>query len=59
MQAGRLKGRNMLFLSLVTLTLDLDLQTTPSAGPNTSSMWTWRKSVQPFPRYFIHKQKTL
>jgi len=22
-----------------------------------SSMWIWRKSVQRFPRYFIHKQK--
>ena len=25
---------------------------------NTSSVWMWRKSVQRFPRYFIHKQKT-
>jgi len=42
----------------VTLTFDLDLQTRPSEGRNTSSVWIWRKSVQRFPRYFIHKQKT-
>ena len=30
---------------------DLDLQTHPSEGPNTSSVWIWRN------RYFIHKQK--
>jgi len=49
----------MPFLSLVTLTFDLylDLQTRPSEGPNTSSVWIWRKSVQRFPRYFIHKPK--
>ena len=41
-----------------SLTFDLDLQTRPSEGPNTSSVWIWRKSVQRFPRYFIHKQKT-
>jgi len=45
------------FLSLVTLSSDLDIQTRPSEGANTSSVWIWRKSVQPFPRYFIHKQK--
>jgi len=39
------------------LTFDLDLQTRPSQGPNTSSVWSWPKSVQRFPRYFIHKQK--
>jgi len=39
------------FLSLVTLTFDL--QTCPSEGPNTSSMWIWRKSIQ----QFIYKQK--
>jgi len=44
------------FLSLVTLIFDL--QTSPSKGPNTSSMWIWRKSVQLFQRYFIHKQKS-
>jgi len=38
--------------------IDLDLQTRPSEGPNTSSMWIWRTSVQWFPRYFIHKQKS-
>jgi len=37
--------------------IDRDLQTQPSEGPNTSSVWVWRKSVQHFPRYFIHKQK--
>jgi len=45
------------FLSMVTLTFDLDLQTRPSEGPNTSALWIWRKSVQRFPRYLIHKQK--
>jgi len=39
-------------------TFDLDIQTRPSEGPNMSSVWIWRKSVQRFPRYFIHKQKT-
>jgi len=45
----------MPFLSLVTLTFDLGLQTSPSEGLNTSSMWIWRKSVQQFPIYFIQK----
>jgi len=45
-------------LSLVNLTFDFDLQTRPSEGPNTSLVWIWRKSVQRFRRYFIHKQKT-
>jgi len=45
------------FLFLITLILDLDIQTRPSKGPNTSSLWISRKSVQQFPRYFIHKQK--
>jgi len=36
---------------------DLDLQTCPNKGPNTSSMWIWCKSVQQFPGCFIHKQK--
>ena len=43
-------------LSLVTLTFDLNIQTHPSEGSNTSSMWIWRKSVQRFQSYFIHKQ---
>jgi len=43
-------------LSLVKLTFDLDIQTRPSEWPNTSSLWIWRKSVQPFQRYLIHKQ---
>jgi len=46
------------FLSLVTLTFDLNLQTRPREGPNTSSVLIWCKSFQRFPRYFIHKQKT-
>ena len=35
------------------LTFNFDLQTRPSEGPNTSSVWIWRKSVQRFLRYFI------
>jgi len=48
--AGRRKGRKMPFLSLVTLTFDLDIQTRPSEGPNTnsSSLQIWCKSVQQF-----------
>ena len=46
------------FLSVVTLTFDLDIHTRPSEGPSTSSVWIWHKSVQRFPRYFIHKQKS-
>jgi len=38
-----LKGPKNAVLSLVTLTFDL--QTRPSEGPNTSSVWIWRKSV--------------
>ena len=50
------KGRKCwVFLSLVTL--NFDLQTRPSQGPNTSSMWIWHKSTQQFPRYFIHNKK--
>jgi len=44
------------FLSMVTLTFDLDIQTRPNEGPNTSSLWIWRKSVHRFPRCFIHKK---
>jgi len=33
-------------LSLVTLTFDLNVQTRPSEGPNTSTLWMWCKSVQ-------------
>jgi len=36
-QAGE-KGGKMPFSSLVTLTFDLDTQTGPSEGPNTSSL---------------------
>ena len=30
--------------------VDLDLQSCPSKGPNMSSIWIWRKSVQQFPK---------
>jgi len=42
---------------MVTVTFDLDLQTRPNEGPNTSSVWIWRKSVQRFPRYFTYTNK--
>jgi len=32
------RAENAVLLSLVTLTFDIDLQTRPSEGPNTSSM---------------------
>jgi len=54
----RVAGVPSAFLSLVTLTFDLDIQTRPSEGPNTSNLWISRKSVQRFPRYVMHKQKT-
>jgi len=41
----------------VTLTFDLDIQTRPSDGPNTSTQWILCKSVQRFQRYLRHKQK--
>ena len=47
----------MPFLSLVTLTFDLDIQTPTSEGPSMFPLCIWRKSVQRFPMYFIHKQK--
>jgi len=46
------------FLVLVTLTFDLDIQTRRSEGPNTSSLWIWCKSFQPFPRYDSQTKKT-
>jgi len=46
------------FLSLVTLTFDLDIQTLLSEGPSTSSLCISRKSVQRFPRYLSDKQKS-
>jgi len=55
---GRRKGRKMPFVSLEALTLDLDLQSHPNEGPNTSSLWIWHKSIQRFTRYFIHKQNS-
>jgi len=54
--AGLQNGRKMPFLSLETLTFDLDIQTRPSEGPDTSFLWIWRKAGQQFQRYFIHKQ---
>jgi len=48
------KGQKMPFLSLVTLTFDL--QTRLSEAPNMSSVRIWRKYVRRFPRYFIHKK---
>jgi len=39
------------------LTFDLDIQTRPSNGLNTSSLWIWRKPVQPFLRHLSDKQK--
>jgi len=50
-------GVHSTFLSLVTLTFDLRIQTPSSEGPNTYSLWIWCKSVQRFPRYLRHKQK--
>jgi len=46
-------------LSLVTLTFDVWAWHSNSSemGPNTSSVWIWRKSVQRFPTYLRHKQK--
>jgi len=58
LHAGHQKGQKCRFLSLVTLTFDLDLQTRPGEGPNMSSVWIWHKSVQWFPRYFTHKKHT-
>jgi len=37
------------------LTLTFDLETHLSEGPNTSSLWIWRKSVEQLPRYLIQK----
>jgi len=48
----------MLFFVPDDLDLDLDILTRPSEGPNTSSLWIWRKSIQQFPRYFIRKQES-
>jgi len=50
--------QNPIFLSMVTLTFDLNFQISLSEGPSTSSVWIWCKSIQRFPRYFIHKQVT-
>jgi len=53
MQAA--EGPKNAILSLVTLTFDLNLQSCPSKGPNTSSVGIWRKSVQGFPK-ILHTQ---
>jgi len=52
------RADKMPFLSLITLTFDLYLETRPSGGPSTSYLWIRRKSVQRFSRYFIRKQKS-
>jgi len=49
--------KNAIFLSILTWMFGLDLETRPCEGPNTSSLRNWSKSIQRFPRYFIHKQK--
>ena len=50
-------GVHSAFLSLVTLTFDLDIQTHLSEGPNTSSLWIWRKSFSGFRDiWFTNKQ---
>ena len=46
------------FLSLVTMTFDLNIQILPSERPNMSSLRICHKSVQRFPRYLRHKQTT-
>jgi len=53
------KGPKCCLLSLWPWPLIFDLQARPSEGPNMSSVWIWRKSVQRFPdpRYFMHTQK--
>jgi len=48
----------MLLLSLVTLAADLDILTLPSEGPNTSSLWIWRKSVYWFWRFHTQTKKS-
>jgi len=50
MQAAERAKKCHFFNFLVPGDLDLDLQTRPSEGPNTSSMRIWYKSVQQFPR---------
>ena len=52
------RAKKCRFLSLVTLTFDLDPQSRLSEGPNMFSVWIWCRSVQHFRRYFIHKQKS-
>jgi len=42
---------------VLTSTFDLDIQTLPSEGPSTSSLWVCRKSVQRFSICLKHKQK--
>ena len=54
--AKRAENAFLLVILTFELTFDLDVQTCPSEGPNTSCVWTWRKCVQRFSRYFMHKQ---
>jgi len=57
---GRWIAKNVVFLSLVTLTFDLWPWQSNSSERGTKYIFhvNWRKSAQRFPRYFIHKQKS-
>jgi len=57
-QTGRQKGQKMWFLSLVTLTFDIGIETCLHKGPKMSSLWIWCKSIDWFLKYFIYKQKS-
>jgi len=57
------KGQKMSFLSLVTLTFDLDIWSLAILvlardQARLNSLWIWRESIQQLPGYFIHKQKS-
>jgi len=39
------------------LTFDLDLQTRPSEGPNTSFLWIWHRSIQRFWRFHMQTKR--
>ena len=54
LHACRRKGQKMLFF----VHGNLDLQTRPSKGQNTSSMGIWCKSVRQFPTIFHTQTKT-
>jgi len=56
---GRQKSRQMpFFCPWWPLPLTFKLVRNPNEGPNTSSVWICRKSIQQLPGYFIHKQKS-